>query len=153
MMFDAQSRVITGNAASVLMIFDDRIRESLDMSLSVCRDRGWSGVDAGALCLSLVQMRAVWFIKSRRIVWQRGTGTRLPHPLRSTPCPYRTPGYVWYPMNYKRCYSTNTTRLKWARMQTRELRMKRTIFTEEHTLFRDALRHFVEKEIDRKSTR
>src|SRR5579859_7009037 len=86
MMFDAQSRVITGNAASVLMIFDDRIRESLDMSLSVCRDRGWSGVDAGALCLSLVQMRAVWFIKSRRIVWQRGTGTRLPtlpliHPL------------------------------------------------------------------------
>src|SRR5579859_1926706 len=49
MMFDAQSRVITGNAASVLIIFDDRIRESLDMSLSVCRDRGWSGVDASRL--------------------------------------------------------------------------------------------------------
>ena len=31
--------------------------------------------------------------------------------------------------------------------KTREMRMKRNIFSEEHTLFRDALRHFVEKEM------
>ena len=40
-----------------------------------------------------------------------------------------------------------TTCLKWARMQTGEMHMKRNIFIEEHTLFRDALRHFVEKEM------
>jgi long-chain-acyl-CoA dehydrogenase len=49
----------------------------------------------------------------------------------------------------QRCYPSKTTRLKWARMQADqgERRMKRTIFTEEHLLFRDAFRHFVEKEM------
>jgi hypothetical protein len=59
--------------------------------------RGWMCGRAGALCLSLVQVRSVGFTRPGRILWRRGTGTRPPHPLRPSPCPYRVAN-ILYPL-------------------------------------------------------
>ncbi len=59
-----------------------------------CRDSGWGGMDAGALCLSSSVVRLPKGIMDTR--WSRDatrTGTRPPHPSRPTHCPYRTGTY------------------------------------------------------------
>ena len=57
-----------------------------------CRDRGKSGVDAGAWCLSFVDTRFI--LGFVRIVSTRGQAPGPRPSASSTPCPYRPAGAV-----------------------------------------------------------
>src|SRR5690349_6976325 len=53
-----------------------------------CRDRGWRGVDAGALCLSWVGNHDPWSLRAPRASWCGQDRHKAPLTPTSTPCPY-----------------------------------------------------------------
>src|SRR5579859_7848588 len=74
------------------MIFDSRIGGSQQTPPASCRDRGWLWSGCGGLVpvprADAIHLSHVCVTKPGRIRWQRGTGTRPPHPPNLSPCPY-----------------------------------------------------------------